>query len=59
MTNIRTANRLVPEVMVNATALVFAASLMATGAAVDADERRRIAEDDAEAFVRKLAEMGG
>jgi len=45
--------------MVNATARVFAASLMATGAAVDADERRRIAEDDAEAFVRKLAEMGG
>lgn len=57
MADIKTAGRMVPERMVDAAARIFAASLMASGPGLDAEERRRIAEQDTEAFVAKLAEM--
>jgi len=57
MVDIKTAGRLIPEPMIRAAARVFAASLMATGPHIEADDRRRIAAEDTEAFFAKLTEM--
>jgi hypothetical protein len=47
----------VPERMIDAAARIFAASLMATGSGLEAGDRRKIAEQDTEAFFAKLVEM--
>lgn len=57
MVDIKTAGRMVPERMIDAAARIFAASLMATGPDLEADDRRRIAAEGTEAFFAKLAEM--
>lgn len=57
MTSLRAVDTGLSSSVTDAAARVFAASLMATGAHVEAADRRKIAEEDTEAFFAKLTEM--